>query len=166
MFRLTGALNQFIHCMSGAAPGEISRPTALAYLRDFQLNDQAISAGIQGFSVNANSTDSASPGLTISPFIPGSLIPAPEKTAQILCRILTTCSNLDKVATKLLGKSEFIIPYQKELYEPPALLFTSLPETDDLILMIVSLEFQSLVDGETQRDERLRYRPCGIVWAH
>lgn len=165
MFRLTGALNQFIHCMSGAAPGEISRATALAYLHDFQFNDQAVTAGIQGFSVNENSTDSASPGLTISPFIPGSLIPAPEKTAQILCRILITCSNLDKVATKLLGKSEFTIPYQKELYEPPPLLFTSLPETDDLILMIVSLEFQSLSDGEMQRDERLRYRPCGIVWA-
>lgn len=165
MFRLTGALNQFIHCVSCAAPGEISRPTGLAYLRGFQFNDQAVMAGIQSFSINANSNDSASPGVTISPFIPRSSIPAPEKTAQILCRIVITCSNLDRVTTKLLGKAEFIIPYQKELYEPPALLFTSSPEPDDLMLMILSLEFQSPHNGEMQRDERLRYRPCGIVSA-
>ena len=165
MFRLTGALNRFIHYQSGANQKETNRLTGLAYLRDFQFNDQAIVAGLRNFSIPANSNDSGSHGLTIPPFIPRSSIPAPEKTEQILCSILVTCSNLDQTSTKLLGKSEFIIPWQKELYQPPALLFTDSPEPDDLILMIVSLEFQSLHNGEMQRDERLRYRPCGIVWA-
>jgi len=166
MFRLTGALNQFIHCLSEANPKETSRLTGLAYLRDFHFNDQAIETGLRNFSIPANSNVSGSPGLTIPPFIPRSSIPAPEKTEQILCRIVSTCSNLDRVATKLLGKAEFIIPYRMELYEPPALLFTDSPEPDDLILMIVSLEFQSLHNSEMQTDERLRYRPCGIAWAH
>lgn len=165
MFRLTGTLNRFIHCISSANPTEADRSAGLACLRDFQFNDQAIVAGLLNFSVRANSKDSGPPGLTISPFIPGSSLPAPKKTAQILCRIMVTCSNLEQTSTKLLGKAEFIIPYQKELYEAPALLFTSSPESDDLMLMIVSLEFQSLHNGEMQRDERLRYRPCGIVWA-
>lgn len=162
MFRLTGALNRFIHCLSGAT--KTRRSTGLGFLRDFQFNDQAIVQSILSFSIRPNSKDSGSPGLTISPFIPGSSLLAPKKTTQILCRTVITCTNLEQVSTKLLGKSEFIIPYQMELYEPPAFLFTAFTQPDDLILLIMSLEFQSLRNGEMQTDARLRYRPCGIVW--
>ena len=119
MFRLTGTLNRFIHCISSANPTEADRSAGLACLRDFQFNDQAIVAGLLNFSVRANSKDSGPPGLTISPFIPGSSLPAPKKQHKYCAGSWSPAATWSRPAQNFLEKRNSSSPTKRNCMRRP-----------------------------------------------
>ncbi|MEO6964187.1 MAG: hypothetical protein ABIY90_19630 [Puia sp.] len=164
MFRFTGALNKFINWNSNRPETGKGRITGLPSLTDFQFNDQAMVAGLKALQIRVKTSGSGLTELSISPIIPVSTLNAPQGTTQVICRIMVTGSDPDRVTSRLLGNAEINIPDNDRLFEAPVLSLTP-AAPGEIMLVIMALEYQLNGDGGLKADERMRYRPCGIVWS-
>ncbi|MDP4214395.1 MAG: hypothetical protein Q8918_19120 [Bacteroidota bacterium] len=164
MFRLTGALNKFINWNSSRPASGQGRLTGLPWLTDFQFNERAMVAGIKVMQIRVETTSPGQTELSLSPFIPASALKAPPGTEQVICRITVTASDPDRVSTRLLGKTEINIPVNDWLFQAPGLSLTP-AAPGEIMLVIMALEYQLNQDGGLKSDERMQYRPCGIVWS-
>lgn len=163
MFRLTGKLNLLIHCRS-ADPGNVKENlSALGYLGHFQFNDQGSYLAMERVGIGSKLTENRTTGFRFSPFIPQRHFNAPAWTTEIHYRILVIATNPDSCTVRLLGQAEWEIPFAEADYEPADLDFKMLAEPGDLMLTVAALEYGVSRNGRNGIDQRLNFRPCGII---
>jgi hypothetical protein len=163
-YRFTGALNKFISWKEKQFPASPIPKNGLPFIQGFQFNDQADLTSITAIQVSVKPVDSGMLKINLAYFIPSQSLHAPSNTNSILFKMVFTGTSLTDVETKMLGTTEIEIPYNCEIFQPPVLLMPGATNSDDLLIMVMAVQYMvNKIDGVDMLTV-LKKMPCGVVW--
>jgi hypothetical protein len=165
MYRFTGALNKYIGWQEKQDPASPVRRNGLPFIQGFQFNEQADLSSIMAIRVSINSPEPGLMEIRFAPFVPGEALQAPFHTDHILLKWVITSTNLADVETGKPVMGELRIPFVHELFQPPVISIPALTEPDNMMLMVLAVQYMVNKKNEIQLLGDFKKLPCGVVWA-
>lgn len=165
MSRLTGALNKFIAWKEKMDASSITMPKKLPFISGFQFNAQADLSSITAIQPSVKKTDPKLVEISLSPFVPSQSLHAPANTNKIILKIILMGVVLDNVETNIFGNGEIEIPYTNESFQPPVISIAASAKTGDLLMLVITVQYGAIKNGEIEMVIDKRKMPCGVGWA-
>jgi hypothetical protein len=165
MYKLTGALNQFISWKEKKDKASVKMSDKLPFIYGFQFNDQADLTSIHSIKASVKLTEQGMTEISLAPFISSKSLHAPTNTIRIVFKMMLLCIHLKDAKTELLGKSEIEIPYSDETFQPPVISMPSLTKSSDLVILVMEVQYMVYKNGNAELLNDKRKMPCGVAWA-
>ncbi|HSZ33643.1 MAG TPA: hypothetical protein VK772_10030 [Puia sp.] len=165
MYKLTGSLNKFISWKEKIERMSHSMPKTLPFIYGFQFNSEADLSSIRAIQPIIKSSNNGVVEINFAPFIPSQSLHAPSVTNYILFKMILVRSDLEKAEANLLGKSDLEIPFTNDSFQPAVINIPGDINPDDLVMLIISVQYMINRNGDIQMLSDKKRLPCGIAWA-
>jgi hypothetical protein len=163
--RFTGALNKYISWQEKQDPASPVRRNGLPFIQGFQFNEQSDLSSIMAIRVSVSFSESGLMEIRFAPSVPGEALQAPYHTDHILLKWVITSTNLATVETGKPVMGEMRIPYVHELFQPPVISIPALTKPDNMMLMVLAVQYMVNKKDGIQLLHDVKKLPCGVVWA-
>jgi hypothetical protein len=165
MYRLTGALNQFISWKEKKDVASVKMPVKLPFIYGFQFNDQADLRSVTAIRPTLKTTVPGITEINFLPFIPRQNLQAPVNTNSIIFNMILIGVSLENAETKILGNGEIKIPYSNESFQPLVISIPVSSKPRALAILIIAVQYMVDKNGDIELLNDKRKMPCGIAWA-
>jgi hypothetical protein len=165
MCRFTGALNKYIGWQEKQDPAFPVRQNGLPFIQGFQFNEQADLSSIMAIRVSITSSESGLMEIRFAPFVPGEALQAPYNTDHISLKWVITSTNFATVETGKPAMGEMRIPYVHDLFQPPVISIPALTKPDNMMLMVLAVQYMVNKKDGIQLLGDVKKLPCGVIWA-
>jgi len=166
MFKFTGALNKFISWKEKQIEVPVDLSSGLPFLKDFQFNNQADLSNMTFVKVSSKITASGNLEISLPYLLAKESVPYFTLANQIMCKMVLTGTDLDKVETEQYGNAAIDIMLKNEILHPPIFTMRTATEPGKLMILVMALQyFVGPYDGTKMLTDKNKL-PCGIALAY
>ncbi len=167
MFRLTGALNQFINWKAKNAPVVNGILSDLPFISNFQFNNQCDLSNISALKVSAAINEPGLLNVTQLPVDPQKTLGAHFFANQVIWKMILIVGNLDTGIAEISDTATFNFPTDV-IFQPPVQSMKTSESTNELVILVRAIQYSTgeVKLGRTEMITDIKKLPCSIVWAY
>jgi hypothetical protein len=168
MFRLTGALNQFISWKAKNAPIVDGIITDLPFISNFQFNNQCDLSNTPALKVSAKISEPGFIELTLPSFNPRQILGLHFFAIQATCTMILIAGDLNTGVAEISDTSSFNIPTVDEIFQPPVLYMRTSTGTNELVMLVMTIQYSrgDVALGRTEMITDITKLPCSVAWTY